>query len=46
MKKLLILVGVLSLLVFATACKKEEPVAPAEKTPAVEATARMRQGFQ
>ncbi len=39
MKKLLILVGVLSLLVFATACKKEEPVAPAEKTPAVEATA-------
>lgn len=39
MKRLLILAGVLSLLVFATACKKEEPVAPVEESPAVEATA-------
>ncbi len=35
MKKLLTLVGVLFLLVLATACKKqEEPVTPAEQMPA------------
>lgn len=39
MKKFLILAGVLSLLVFAIACKKEEPVAPVEESPAAEATA-------
>ncbi len=40
MKNLLILVGVLSLLVFATACsKQEEPAAPAEEMSATEASA-------
>lgn len=39
MKKLLILVAALSLIVFTTACKKEEPVAPATEPTAVEETA-------